>query len=246
MPTLQDELLALFTDLDELRPALVAELVKRSESALRSNIEAGRWTLPIKLGCDCRVLVPDIRLPVSEALWTERHDALRDARAARRWADVSQVSYELLLLAPERATELSLDDDTFACLDFELPSPFEHQSAFLTRAYQLAVLYPARREEISAYDEYLDALLEALGRIPPPNYMDYPWLAAKLRVLYPDAELSPDNSHLRAAVRDCVIDLALARRGAPPGGFASKAAPLKLLAATRIELTDRGPIAVLR
>ena len=145
MPTLEVELLSLFTDVGALRPALVAEFVKWTESGERSKIEEGRWNLAVGVGCDSRILLPDIWLPVRETLWTARLELLRQARTARRWGDVSQLAYELRLLAPDRVAELALDDDAFAALDFELPSVFEHQSGFLARAYQLAVLYPNRR-----------------------------------------------------------------------------------------------------
>lgn len=245
MPTIQGELLSLSTDLAELRPALVAEFVKWTDSGERSKIEDGRWNLAVGVGCDSRLLLPDLWLPVRDTLWGARLDLLRQARAARRWGDVSQLAYELLLLAPDRVGELALDDDAFAALDFELPSVFDHQSAFLARAYQLVVLYPGRRAEISAFDEYLPTLFEALGRVPAPSYMDYSWLAAELRVIYPDAALRLDPDHMASAVRDCVIDREIVRRGGAPLGFAAKAAPLKLLAAREIQLTDHGPVAVL-
>jgi hypothetical protein len=245
MPTVQEEMRSLFTNIEELRPALVAEFVKMLELGTRSQDEFGRWALAIKEGCNTRILFPDVELPLSDGLWTARFGQLVEARAARNWGVVSQVAYELKLLAPDRAGALSLDDDAFACLDFELPSFSDDVSGFLARAYELTVLYPTRREEISAYDEYLETLVQALGRVPEPNYMDYPWLAAEVRVLYPDAAMTLDDGHTRSATRDCFIDREIARDGGSPMGFATKAAPLKLLAASEIQLTDRGPVALL-
>lgn len=245
MATITDELVGLFVGFEEFRPALIASFSEVTESEGRSQVELGRWLRATKLGCDIRILYPDVDLPISDGLWTSRLGALGAARAAGNWGEVSQVAYELKLLAPDRADELALDDDAFACLDFGLPSVYDYASAFLTRAYELAVLFPGRRGEISAYDEYLPTLFAAVERLPAPNYMDYPWLVAKLRVLYPDAALTLDEHHTRSAARDFSIDRDIARRGGSPMGLASKAAPLKLLAAREIQLTDRGPVAVL-
>jgi hypothetical protein len=223
---------------------MVQQFAEVSAAEARSQVDLGRWNLAISFGTDIRILFPDAVLDIDESLWDARTAMLTAAREGDRWGDVSMVACELKLLAPERSASLGLADD-FDRLNYELPSPFDHAGAFLARAYELAILFPERATEIDAYPEFLPTLLEAAAQLPVERYMDYPWLMAHLRVVYPDHEVVLDEQHLSSAVRDCAIALSSATSGGKAMGFASNAAPLKLLAATRIELTDRGPVAVL-
>jgi hypothetical protein len=232
----------LFADIgEEQLGGMRAALAKYQDLDISTTIELGRWGMTSSLACDMRVLFPGSDLYVREDVWDGLSRRLSAELESQDWASVSHTGYSLKMLFPERADRLGLDEHAFDAMNYIVPSVWDSSAVFLQRAVELMVLFPQMAGEIDLFDAMVERVLEQANALPPSEYMYYPWRIAHLRVLFPDAAPPLHAEHMESVIRDCRLAMLQGSWSA----FPRFGAPLKLIAATEVRVTDRGLEAVM-
>lgn len=169
-----------------------------------------------------------------------REEALGIGEVQVAWQDFMVMASRMKILFPERAAELEIGDEEKRGMEKSLKKHCQQRQwlQFLRRAVDMKILFPARTSQsIVSDNEWRELIGELEQERLKDEWLSYSWFAGKMKILFPErASKLKINTF---ALQKLKFEFE-SYRNANISGLFQRAFWLKILAAHKVEVTEKG------